>query len=29
MSTGLCHERGNLIAQTWPGATGHTGVMPY
>jgi N-methylhydantoinase B len=28
MSTGLYDERGNLIAQTWLGATGHTGVMP-
>ena len=28
MSTGLCDARGNLIAQTWLGATGHTGVMP-
>jgi N-methylhydantoinase B len=28
MSTGLCDDRGNLIAQTWLGATGHTGVMP-
>jgi N-methylhydantoinase B len=28
MSTGLYDDRGNLIAQTWLGATGHTGVMP-
>jgi N-methylhydantoinase B len=28
MSTGLYDERGNLIGQTWLGATGHTGVMP-
>jgi N-methylhydantoinase B len=28
MSTGLYDERGNLVAQTWLGATGHTGVMP-
>lgn len=28
MSTGLYDYRGNLIAQTWLGATGHTGVMP-
>jgi N-methylhydantoinase B len=28
MSTGLYDERGRLIAQTWLGATGHTGVMP-
>ncbi|MGH7263335.1 MAG: hydantoinase B/oxoprolinase family protein, partial [Candidatus Rokuibacteriota bacterium] len=28
MSTGLCDDRGNLIGQTWLGATGHTGVMP-
>ncbi|HEV8613986.1 MAG TPA: hydantoinase B/oxoprolinase family protein [Methylomirabilota bacterium] len=28
MSTGLYDDRGNLVAQTWLGATGHTGVMP-
>src|SRR5262245_56792968 len=28
MSTGLYDDRGNLIGQTWLGATGHTGVMP-
>lgn len=28
MSTGLLDERGNLMAQTWLGATGHTGCMP-
>jgi N-methylhydantoinase B len=28
MSTGLYDDRGNLIAQTWLGATGHVGVMP-
>jgi len=28
MSTGLYDDRGNLLAQTWLGATGHTGVMP-
>jgi N-methylhydantoinase B len=28
MSTGLYDDQGNLIAQTWLGATGHTGVMP-
>lgn len=28
MSTGLYDERGNLIGQTWLGATGHVGVMP-
>src|SRR5215470_14875842 len=28
MSTGLYDDRGNLIGQTWLGATGHVGVMP-
>ncbi len=28
MSTGLYDDRGNLIAQTYLGATGHVGVMP-
>ncbi len=28
MSTGLLDHRGYLIAQTWLGATGHTGCMP-
>ena len=28
MSTGLYDDRGYLVAQTWLGATGHTGVMP-
>ena len=28
MSTGLYDHRGNLIGQTWLGATGHTGDMP-
>jgi N-methylhydantoinase B len=28
MSTGLYDDRGNLVAQTFLGATGHTGVMP-
>jgi N-methylhydantoinase B len=28
MSTGLYDDRGHLVAQTWLGATGHTGVMP-
>ncbi len=28
MSTGLYDHRGNLIGQTWLGATGHVGVMP-
>lgn len=27
MSTGLYDDRGNLMAQTWLGATGHVGVM--
>jgi N-methylhydantoinase B len=29
MSTGLYDDRGYLIAQTWLGAVGHVGVMPY
>lgn len=29
MSTGLYDDRGYLIGQTWLGATGHVGVMPY
>ena len=28
MSTGLLDSRGYLLAQTWLGATGHTGCMP-
>jgi len=28
MSTGLYDDRGNLVAQTYLGATGHVGVMP-
>ena len=28
MSTGLLDDRGYLMAQTWLGATGHTGCMP-
>lgn len=28
MSTGLCDDRGFLIAQSWLGALGHVGVMP-
>src|SRR5262249_44327049 len=28
MSTGLYDDRGNLLGQTWLGATGHVGVMP-
>jgi N-methylhydantoinase B len=28
MSTGLYDDRGNLVGQTWLGATGHVGVMP-
>ena len=28
MSTGLLDDRGHLMAQTWLGATGHTGCMP-
>ena len=28
MSTGLLDDRGYLLAQTWLGATGHTGCMP-
>ena len=28
MSTGLLDLRGQLMAQTWLGATGHTGCMP-
>lgn len=28
MSTGLLDHRGQLMAQTWLGATGHTGCMP-
>jgi N-methylhydantoinase B/oxoprolinase/acetone carboxylase alpha subunit len=29
MSTGLYDDRGHLVAQTWLGAVGHVGVMPY
>jgi N-methylhydantoinase B len=29
MSTGLYDDRGFLIGQTWLGAVGHVGVMPY
>jgi N-methylhydantoinase B len=29
MSTGLYDDRGWLLAQTWLGAVGHVGVMPY
>jgi N-methylhydantoinase B len=29
MSTGLYDDRGYLIGQTWLGATGHVGAMPY